>query len=195
MKRPAVLLAMVFMLGAPPAMAAAPTPESVVQKVSVEMLAAARHGMTEAAVRRLSTYFDFARMSALAVGPALERALPSQQVQLTGEFRQVALRTYAGLLASTREAALEFGPARKPGPGETEVTVHAQLRHADGTVRIDYLIGLTDEGWKIYDLRVDGASFASTWRSEFGAQIRERGIDGLIEALAARNRRAAAAAL
>ena len=185
----------ILMLGARPAPAAELPPDAVVKKVSSEMLAASRQGMTEAAVRRLSTYFDFTRMTALAVGPALERARPSQRVQLTGEFQRVALRTYAGLLASTRDTALEFAPARKPGPDETEVTVHAQLRQADDSVRIDYLLERTDEGWKIYDLRVGGTSFMTTWRSEFAEEIRERGIEGLIGALAARNRRAAAVAL
>jgi len=175
--------------------AADPTPGSVARKVSSEMLAAARQGMTEAAVARLSPYFDFARMTPFVLGPAWPRATPSQQVQLTGEFQRVALRTYAGLLASTPDTALEFAPGRKPAPDETEVTVQAQLRHGAETVRVDYLLGRTDEGWKVYDLLVGDTSFAATWRSEFAAQIRESGIDGLIRVLAARNRQAAQAAL
>lgn len=178
-----------------PVRAALPAPEGVAKKVAAEMLALARHGMTEAAIARLAPEFDFARMTPLVVGPAWERATPSQRVQLNGEFQRVALRTYAGLLASTPDVALEFGPPRKPAADETELAVHAQLRRSDDKVEIDYLLERTEEGWKIYDLRVDGASLASTWRSEFAAQVRERGIDGLIEALAARNRRAAAAAL
>jgi len=177
------------------AFAAEPTPDSVARKVSSEMLAAARHGMTEAAVARLSPYFDFARMTPFVLGPAWPRATPSQQVQLTGEFQRIALRTYAGLLASTPDTALEFGPGRKPAPDETEVTVPAQLGRGADTVPVDYLLGRTDEGWKVYDLRVGGKSFAATWRSEFAAQVRETGIDGLIGMLAAKNRQAAAAAL
>ncbi len=190
-----IFAALLLALALSPAAAATPTPDSVARKVSSEMLAAARQGLTEAAVARLSTYFDFARMTPFVLGSAWQRATPSQQVQLRGEFQRVALRTYAGLLANTPDSALEFAPAPKPAADESEVTVHAQVRHGNDPVRIDYLLGRTEEGWKIYDLRVGGASFAATWRSEFAAEIREHGIDGLIGALGARNRKAAAAAL
>ncbi len=190
-----LVAALLLALALAPAGAAPLAPDSVARKVSSEMLGAARQGMTEAAVARLSPYFDFARMTPAVLGAAWQRATPSQQVQLTGEFQRIVLRTYAGLLASTPDTALEFGPGRKPASGESEATVRAQIRQADDTVRIEYLLDLTDEGWKIYDLRVAGASFAATWRSEFALEIQERGIDGLIARLAARNRQAAAAGL
>jgi phospholipid transport system substrate-binding protein len=42
-------------------------------------------------------------------------------------------------------------------------------------------------GWKIYDLSIEGVSLAINYRSSFAQEIREHGIGRLIERLTARN--------
>jgi phospholipid transport system substrate-binding protein len=45
----------------------------------------------------------------------------------------------------------------------------------------------TSSGWKIYDLKIDGASLAAVYRNSFTAEIRNHGIDGLIDLLSSKN--------
>ena len=45
----------------------------------------------------------------------------------------------------------------------------------------------TPFGWKVYDVTIDGVSLVTNYRSSFGAEIRQSGIDGLIHTLASRN--------
>ena len=44
-----------------------------------------------------------------------------------------------------------------------------------------------DESWKVYDVSIDGVSLVINYRSTFGAEIRRKGMDGLIETLAQKN--------
>jgi ABC-type transporter MlaC component len=43
----------------------------------------------------------------------------------------------------------------------------------------------TATGWKVVDVIAEGVSYVRTYRTDFGAEIRERGLDALIERLLA----------
>ena len=45
-------------------------------------------------------HFNFAHMTALAVGPDWRKATPEQQKRLTEEFRTLLVRTYASALTA-----------------------------------------------------------------------------------------------
>jgi phospholipid transport system substrate-binding protein len=47
------------------------------------------------------------------------------------------------------------------------------------------------DGWKVYDLTVEGVSLVTSYRGTFADQIQQVGIDGLIKILADKNRTAA----
>jgi phospholipid transport system substrate-binding protein len=72
--------------------------------------------------------------------------------------------------------------------------VHNSFKHPGGgkPVGFDYSMRKTDQGWKIYDIVVEGVSLVLTYRSEFDAIVRQEGVDGLIKRLASKNSPAAA---
>ena len=49
-------------------------------------------------------------------------------------------------------------------------------------VNINYALRETPDGWKIYDVRIDGVSYIQNYRSQFDAEISDRGIDAVIQA-------------
>jgi phospholipid transport system substrate-binding protein len=55
-------------------------------------------------------------------------------------------------------------------------------------VTLDYSMEKTPGGWKVYDVAVGGVSLVTTYRDTFANEIRTSGIDGLIKALADKNR-------
>src|SRR4029077_8862791 len=78
-------------------------------------------------------------------------------------------------------------------PGDTEATVHNTFMRSGGgkPVAFDYSMRKTDQGWKIYDIVVEGVSLVLTYRSEFDSMVKQNGVDGLIKALAQKNQPAA----
>ena len=55
-------------------------------------------------------------------------------------------------------------------------------------IKIDYLLGLKNEKWKIFDVLLDGSiSEIATKKSDFKKIIREEGVDGLLKHLRLRN--------
>jgi phospholipid transport system substrate-binding protein len=55
-------------------------------------------------------------------------------------------------------------------------------------VSIDYEMEKTSNGWKVYDVKVGGVSLVTTYRETFAAEVKDRGVDGLIKSLAEKNR-------
>ena len=53
---------------------------------------------------------------------------------------------------------------------------------------LDYMLSQNSEsGWKVYDIKIDGVSLVTNYRSTYDRQIRAKGIDGLVESLASSN--------
>ena len=63
--------------------------------------------------------------------------------------------------------------------------------HVSGATRkavpIDYDMEKTPEGWKVYDVVVEGVSLVTNYRSTFAQQVSQGGIDGLVKFLAQKN--------
>ncbi len=100
------------------------------------------------------------------------------------------VRTYSGALASYRDQTIEVRPLRMR-PGDTEVTVRSLGRQAGAEpVPIEYDMERAANDWKVYDVRISGISLVANYRTSFGEEVRNHGIDGLIQVLAAKNRSA-----
>src|SRR6266480_7304629 len=77
--------------------------------------------------------------------------------------------------------------------GDSEVTVRSQVKQSGAEpITIDYAMEKTASGWKIFDVSIGGISLAANYRTAFGEEVRNHGVDGLIALLADKNRQAAA---
>jgi len=184
------------------AAAAQTAPDVLVKNVATEVLDVIKSDkeiqsgnqkrLNDALDAKLLPHFDFARMTALAMGRSWRLANSAQQQQLTAEFRTLLVRTYAGALANYKDHAIEFKPLRMQ-PADTEVTVRTQVVQPGGQpIAIDYSMAKTGESWRAYDVIVGGVSLVTNYRDEFNNMVRDAGVDGLIKALADKNRGAAA---
>jgi phospholipid transport system substrate-binding protein len=135
-------------------------------------------------------HFNFVSMTALAVGPAWQKAAPEQKKRLVEGFRGLLTRTYASSVNSFRDQKLDFRPVRMK-PADTDVTVQVRvLQSGAQPLDIEYDMEKTVRGWKCYDVRVGGISLVVNYRTEFANLVREGGVDGLINALEAKNKSA-----
>ena len=194
-------IAVLALAAAVPA-AAQEAPDALVKRVSQEVLQIIKNDPlvqagNEARIRevievKLLPNFDFARMTALAMGRNWRAATPEQQGRLTDEFRTLLVRTYSGALNQYRNETIEYKPLRA-SPGDTEVTVRtAVIKPAGSPVQIDYSMEKKADGWKAYDVIVGGVSLVTNYRDEFNEQIKAGGIDGLLKTLADKNKGKAA---
>jgi phospholipid transport system substrate-binding protein len=172
-------------------------PEELVRKVTQDVLDAIRSDKQLAAgdkqkalklaEEKVLPLIDFEEATRLAVGRAWAQVTPEQRKKLVEEFRRMLVRTYSNAISAYEGQTMQVLPARMK-PGDTEVTVHNRYIRAGGKpLPVDYQMHKTAEGWKIYDITVEGVSLVLTYRSEFDAIVKQEGIDGLIKRLKEKN--------
>jgi phospholipid transport system substrate-binding protein len=137
---------------------------------------------------KILPHFDFQKMTKLAVARNWNIATPEQQTQLVSEFQSMLVHTYAASISSVSDYKIDFQPL-KMSPGDTDVTVNTVVtRPGSPPISIDYRMEKQGPTWKVYDVLVDSVSLVTTNRSSFNSEVRRSGIDGLIQAMARRNK-------
>lgn len=177
--------------------AAQEAPDELVKRISNEVLAAIKAdpaiqaGDTNRVVAlvdsKIMPNVNFTRMTSSAVGRYWRQATPEQQKALQDEFKTLLVRTYSGALGEVKDQTLSFRPMRAR-PEDKEVVVRSEVRGKGEPIQLDYRLEKTEQGWKIYDLNVLGVWLVETYRSQFAQEISAKGIDGLIQSLAQRNK-------
>jgi len=178
--------------------AAQEAPDALVKRTADEILAIVRQDkdiasgnqqkVVQLAEQKVLPYFDFERMTRLAVGRSWQQATPEQRQALVNAFRTMLVRTYSSSLHQYRDQTIEVKPL-KMAPGDTDVTVRtAVIQQGGPQIPIDYAMEKKDNAWKVYDVLVDGASLVTTYRGTFNEQIQKGGIDGLIKTLQQKNK-------
>ena len=137
---------------------------------------------------KLLPYFDFERITALAMGRNWRQATPEQQKQLVDQFRALLVRTYSGALAQYRTRRWTTSRCARDA-NATDVTVRTEVvRQGQAPVPDRLRHDQAPSGWKVYDVIVGGVSLVTNYRDEFNEQIKNGGVDGLIKTLQAKNR-------
>ncbi len=183
---------------APAALGQVAAPDEVVRTTSEQVLRMAaedpgvKNGNAAKLVDLIETrvvpHFDMNKVTRLAVGRPWREATPEQQATLVREFQTLLVRSYAAAYTAYRQVKVEVPPLKLNG-SEDDVVVKTRILLPGGAppVGVDYSMGRSDAGWKVYNVTVDGVSLVTTYRNEFAAQIQNGGIDGLIRYLRERN--------
>jgi phospholipid transport system substrate-binding protein len=174
------------------------TPDVLIQTVSDEVLDIIRkdkdiqNGNTAKVIelvdKKILPHFNFPHMTALAVGKEWKKATPQQQQQLTTEFKTLLVRTYSNALIGYRNQKIVYKPF-KMNAGDVEALVRTEVQQPGSkAIQLDYSLEKLDAGWKVFDVTVAGISLVTNYRDQFGQEVRNGGIDGLISTIAAKNR-------
>jgi phospholipid transport system substrate-binding protein len=185
---------------AAPAWAADEAPDAFVRRFTSEMIDLVRNDkmikagdlnyIASVVDARVLPHLNFQRMTAAAVGPGWRQTTPEQKSRLQEEFKILLVRTYSGALTQISDQTVTVKPLRGAAT-DTEVLVRSELKGRGDPIQLDYRLEKTPgqgAGWKIYNLNVMGIWLIDTYRSQFAEEINAKGIDGLINTLAERNR-------
>ena len=147
-----------------------------------------RQKLMELVDRVLMPSLDFSLTSRLALGQHWRKASRQQRMEFERLFREMLLRTYtAPLLEYAADVNFAFPPGGQQ-QDDKRATVRTVLSFSGSeAVPVHYAMRHKDDGWKVYDVVIGGISAVMTFRSSFGEQINQRGMDQFLKKLAARN--------
>jgi phospholipid transport system substrate-binding protein len=134
--------------------------------------------------------FDFSKMSKLALGKNWRKASTAQRERFIGEFRLLLVRTYSIAMLEFTDGDIVFLPFRGD-LAKKKVKVKMEIARPNGpTIPMALSMYLNKQKkWMVYDVKIDGISLVTNYRSTFATEIRNDGMDQLIENLSTRNQK------
>jgi phospholipid transport system substrate-binding protein len=131
----------------------------------------------------LLPHFDTEYAAKLVLGLNWRTATPEQRKRFVDAFYHSLLTNYGSALADFTADKLKVYPS-KVDPGADHATVRTEINRDSGDrIAVNYLLRKTADGWKAYDVNIEGISYVKSYRDDFGAQIQQKGIDAVISRL------------
>jgi phospholipid transport system substrate-binding protein len=174
-----------------------PGPQQLIEKVSQDMLrdidtnrAALRQDPARLRAlvdKNLLPHFDTDFAARLVLGKYWRTATPEQQKRFVEAFINSMMRQYGNALLDFTADRLTILPFRGDATAST-ATVRTEVKRDNGTpVPVNYSMRGTPEGWKAWDVTIEGVSYVKNFRTDFGSEIEAKGLDAVIQRLEAEN--------
>jgi phospholipid transport system substrate-binding protein len=131
----------------------------------------------------LLPHFDTDYAARLVLGRHWRTATPEQRERFVQAFYKSMLDNYGSALVDFTGDRLRILPS-KTDPNADRATVRTEVVRSDGSrIPVNYSLRKTPEGWKAWDVTIEGISYVKSFRDDFGAEIDQKGLDAVIERL------------
>lgn len=128
-------------------------------------------------------HFDTAYAAQAVMGKYWRTATEEQRKRFIDAFYQSLLQNYGATLIDFTPDRLKIFPYTGK-PGEKNATVRSEVRRDNGSrVPVNYSLRSTPEGWKAYDVQIEGVSYVRSFRTDFAAEMQQKGIEAVIQRL------------
>lgn len=133
---------------------------------------------------------DFPWVGRFVMGRYWREATPDQRTRYLAAYKKFLLIHYTSRFTDYTGGSFTLVGTKDDGDGEYTVTMQMQANDpGNEPVQVDYRIHKVDgdKEFKIFDVVVEGVGLLSTQRSEFSSVIANKGLDYLINQLAAKS--------
>jgi phospholipid transport system substrate-binding protein len=127
--------------------------------------------------------FDTEYAARLVLGQTWRTATPDQRKRFVDAFYHSLLRNYGTALVNFTADRFVILPY-KGDPGDTMATVRTEVKRSSGDkVPVNFSLRKTDGVWKAWDVVIEGISYVKSFRTDFGSEIQQKGLDEVINRL------------
>ena len=138
--------------------------------------------------KHLLPHFDVDYAARLVMGQHWRTASEAQRKRFIDAFYQSLMRNYGDAIVEFTADRLTILPF-KGDPAAKTATVRTEVKRSNGTpVPVNYSLRATQQGWKAWDVTIEGISYVKNHRTDFGSEIAQKGIDAVIQRLEAQNK-------
>lgn len=164
------------------------TVDSVIARINAEreMLDAQPETVYDLINDLIIPVFDFNNMSRWILGKYWKQATEEQRAVFTSEFKALLVRTYAKAVlgfSNERVNYLETLTGSKPNI----VMVKTEIVSDSSVTPVNYTMHISDGSWKVVNVAFEGISLVETYRKSFASEIRNNGLETLLQKLVDKN--------
>jgi len=119
------------------------------------------------------------------LGKHWRTATPEQRKRFVDALYKVMLKTYGSALLDFTSNNLVIKPF-KGDPSAQRAQVDTELKRANGAaVAVSFGVRKTDAGWKVWDVVIENISYVNSFRTDFGVEIDQKGLEAVLKRLEA----------
>ena len=131
----------------------------------------------------LSPYFQKQYAGRLVLNKHWSTTSKDQRVRFTEGLYQSLVKSYALTLLSFDVSKINVLPLDAITEQTKKLTVRSEVLYKGELIPMNFSFGLFRDGWRFYDVRIEGVSYIKNYRNQFDAEISATGIDAVIERL------------
>lgn len=131
----------------------------------------------------LLPHFDTEEASRLVLGQTWNSATADQRQRFVSALYHALLRLYGGAISDFTADRIKILPFRGD-PAAKVATVRTLVTRSSGAiVPVDYRLRNTPNGWKAFDVVIEGISYVRNYRTDLGAEVSQKGLEAVITRL------------
>lgn len=131
----------------------------------------------------LLPYFDSEYSARLVLAKHWTKATADQRKRFVDAFYSSLLKNYGAALVEFTADRMKVFPAQIAPKGNS-ATVKTEIRRDNGDrIPVIYSLRKGDQGWKAWDVTIEGISYVKSFREDFGTEIDQKGLDAVIQRL------------
>jgi phospholipid transport system substrate-binding protein len=127
--------------------------------------------------------FDTEYAARLVLGQTWRTATPDQRKRFVDGFYHSLLRNYGAALVDFTADRFVILPY-KGEAADTMATVRTEVKRESGDkIPVNFSLRKVDGVWKAWDVVIEGISYVKSFRTDFAAEIQQKGLDEVITRL------------
>lgn len=180
---------LLLLLTIPQNASAAVTASDEVRTTVDSVLSVLKEKNTSATERRtkirdlVRSRFDFELMSQSTLGQQWRKASPEEKKTFIELYSQLLEATYVGRIEAYTNETVRYGDEKLRGG---KALVETNIVTSTVEIPINYKMVQDKDGWKVYDVVIEGVSLIRNFRSSYGSIIDSEGFKGLFERMRAK---------
>ena len=131
----------------------------------------------------LSPYFQKQYAGRLVLNKHWNKTDTDQRARFTEGLYQSLVKSYALTLLNFDVSNIKVLPIVEITDQTKKLTVKSEVLYKGEVIPMNFSFGLFRDGWRFFDVRIEGVSYIKNYRNQFDAEITAVGIDAVIERL------------
>jgi len=128
----------------------------------------------------LSPYFQKKYAGRLVLDKYWATTNRSQRQRFTEGLYQSLIRSYAISMLNFDVSKISVKPIVADLQSLKKITVETDVDYKGEAIPMNFSFGKFKEGWRFYDVRIEGVSYIKNYRNQFKAEIQANGLDLVI---------------
>lgn len=128
----------------------------------------------------LSPYFHKRYAGRLVLDEHWVGASGEQRRRFTEGLYQSLVESYAITMLNFDISKIKVLPHNENLQNAKKTTVKSEVDYKGELIPMNFKFGKFKEGWRFYDVRIEGVSYVKNYRNQYGAEIQENGLESVI---------------